>query len=472
MRRYYLYKRSTTGVFYVELIDPQGRRLSPRSTKTKNRDEAVLLVADWLREGVPSRAKVRRSLAEIATGEEILQAIRSAPLDSATAFAIVAELQTRGLVDLEARKKGGPADEPFGAWLRAFWKYDGTYIRERLAHGQRATKRHCQDMEGRSREIEVMLPAGLTLGEVKRIHLVNLGLALKTKGLAPATVNKTLSAATTAIRWASSNELIPTDPTRGLRGFSGASRKRGILEPGEVKALFSTSWEDERARVACLVAATTGARLGEVLALQFQDIGKDRLFIRHSYSIKDGLKTTKNGEEREVPLLPAVRAALLALDAGNLLVLEKKRARIPEDERPAPAGPERFIFAGRSPDRPLDANRILAGMRKALVSMNGGFWGDDDIPQEKAARENILAEYSARGIDFHSWRHWYATNMADRLDARTVQKATGHKTAAMLEHYADHELQEDMARLGVAAKEAFEKILEDGKESNLLLPAS
>jgi integrase len=49
----------------------------------------------------------------------------------------------------------------------------------------------------------------------------------------------------------------------------------------------------------------------------------------------------------------------------------------------------------------------------------------------------------------------YATNIADRLDARTVQKATGHKTEATLEHYADHELEGGISRLGVAAGEAF-----------------
>jgi integrase len=375
--------------------------------------------------------------------------IHGAQLTAQDALRIVSELRARGLIVFDARAQSGPTAEPFGAWLREFWKYDGAYIRERLAHGQRATKRHCQDMEGRAREIEALLPPGLPLGEVKRAHLVDLGLALKAKGLAPATINKDLSAATTALRWAAANEIIASDPTRGLRGFSGVRRVRSILEPAEVKALFSATWADERSRVACLVAMTTGARLGEVLALQRQDIGKDRLFIRHSYSIRDGLKTTKSGEAREVPLLPPVRSALLALDMKNLLALEEKHARLPEEKRPRPAGSERYVFAGRMPDTPLDANRILLGMRKALVSMNGKEWDDED------ARKKVLAEYSSRGIDFHSWRHWYATNMADRLDARTVQKATGHKTEAMLEHYADHELEGDLARLGVAAGEAF-----------------
>jgi len=204
-------------------------------------------------------------------------------------------------------------------------------------------------MAGRAREIEDRLPAGPALGEVRRAHLVELGLRLKAEGRAPATVNKTISAATTALRWAAANEIILSDPTRGLRGFSGQGRRRGILEPGEVKALFSTTWADERARVACLVAMTTGARLGEVLAIRREDLGENRLYIRHSYSIRDGLKSTKSGEAREVPLLPAVRAALLALEARS----------------PHPAGPERFVFAGQAPERPLDANRILLGIRKA-----------------------------------------------------------------------------------------------------------
>jgi integrase len=450
-----VFRRLSTGLYYVQFRDPvSGARLSPRALGTRNKDEALVKIGQWLHDGIPTQNDRHQSIPEAAKVEAALRAVRTAPLTPSDALRLVSELRARGLITLEARPKSGPSSEPFGAWLRAFWKYDNTYIRERLAHGQRATKRHCQDMEGRAREIEALLPAGLALGEVKRSHLVDLGLALKARGLAPATINKDLSAATTALRWAAANEIIPNDPTRGLRGFSGVRRIRGILEPAEVKALFSATWTDERAHVACLVAMTTGARLGEVLALQRQDIGEDRLFIRHSYSIRDGLKTPKNGEARVVPLLPGVRTALLAHDANNLHALEEKRARLPETMRPRLPGPERFIFMGIKPNRPIDANRILLGMRKALVSMNGKEWGD------KEARKKVLAEYSARGIDFHSWRHWYATNMADRLDARTVQKATGHKTEAMLEHYAEHELEGDLSRLGVAAGEAFGGLIE------------
>lgn len=428
MRRFSIYMRPN-GYYYAEIFGPNGERIASRSTGKRNRDEAVLVAGSWLEHGLPIRGG-RRTVAEAATMGDVFQAVREADLSEADAVQIARILRSRGLLTLEPRRVSGPSAEPFGAWLRAFWKWDSPYIRERLAHGQRATRRHCQDMESRAREIEEVLGGELTLGAVRRQHLVDLGLRFKARGLAPATINKTISAATTALRWAFTNDLIPVDPTQGLRGFSGVKRRRGILEPAEVKALFATSWEDERARVACLTSATTGARLGEVLALQLQDIEADRLQIRHSYSIRDGLKCTKTGLERAVPLLPPVRAALVALEATS----------------PHPAGPERFIFWGKLPDKPIDSNVILRGFRKALVSMNGKTW---------AERESVLPEYSARGIDFHSWRHFYATTMAQRLDAGTVKKATGHTTTAMLEEYARHATEEGLARLGVAAGEAF-----------------
>ncbi|MCL2479607.1 MAG: hypothetical protein FWF22_08900, partial [Treponema sp.] len=70
MRRFYLHTRYD-GIFYAELADPAtGQKLSARSTGTKNRDEAMLVIAKWLEAGVPT-GKVRklRSL-ETAVGIE------------------------------------------------------------------------------------------------------------------------------------------------------------------------------------------------------------------------------------------------------------------------------------------------------------------------------------------------------------------------------------------------------------------
>jgi hypothetical protein len=55
MRRFYLYRRS--GVYYAKLITPSGVSLTGRSTQTKDRDEALLIVAEWLKTGVPTGRK-------------------------------------------------------------------------------------------------------------------------------------------------------------------------------------------------------------------------------------------------------------------------------------------------------------------------------------------------------------------------------------------------------------------------------
>ena len=90
MRRFYLHTRYA-GIFYVELVDPAtGQKLSARSTGTKNRDEAMLMIAKWLETGIPTgRIRKPRTL-EAAIGiENILRAIRKTDLTSDDALRIV-----------------------------------------------------------------------------------------------------------------------------------------------------------------------------------------------------------------------------------------------------------------------------------------------------------------------------------------------------------------------------------------------
>jgi hypothetical protein len=137
MRRFYIFKRSSFGIYHVQFKAPDASYLlPPRSLRTRDPNEAFPLVIEWLQNGIPSPFGERQSIGEAATVEAAFRSVRTAPLSSADALRI---------------------------------------IRERLAHGQRATKRHCQDMEGRAKEIEALLPAGLTLGETRRSHLAASG---------------------------------------------------------------------------------------------------------------------------------------------------------------------------------------------------------------------------------------------------------------------------------------------------------
>ena len=53
-----------------------------------------------------------------------------------------------------------------------------------------------------------------------------------------------------------------------------------------------------------MLALYTGMRQGEIAALRLEDIGADRIYIRHSWSKYEGLKETKTNECREIKIPP------------------------------------------------------------------------------------------------------------------------------------------------------------------------
>ncbi|MCL2442261.1 MAG: integrase, partial [Treponema sp.] len=353
MRRFYLHTRNN-GIFYAELIDPQtGVKLSARSTGTKNRDEAMLIIAEWLKHGIPTgRTRKPRTLEAVAGIETILKIVRKAEINSDDALRIVQLLKSRDLIDIPAVKTG-KGSVSFTEFLETFWDYESSpYVREKLAHGHSIGKRHCYEMGKRFNRYWLTAFNDKRLNNITKQDLKIFSLSLADKGLAPASINKIMAVGTTCLSWAFREGLIPTDPTVGLINFSGEAKKRGILTPLEAQALFAIRWKDKRAYTASLLACTTGMRSGEILALKREDIGERSLNVRHSWSVYDGLKKPKNGETRRVPLLPEVRGKLLELAAEN------------------PHGSDGFIFYGNLADRPLDKKVLLKYLRRALKDID------------------------------------------------------------------------------------------------------
>jgi len=425
MRRFSLHQRN--GIFYAQLYNPQtGTYMSARSTGTTVRDEAIATVTDWLRDGIPVGHNSEHSaIQKVFDLDKILQDLKRMPLDNNDAARMLAILRDRGLIE-GGVAKGSTQSELFVDFLRRFWGEDGPYIRERRAYGHAITKRHWREAQRIVERRWAPTWQGVRLCDVKRVDLKTFLVHESEQGHAASTINKTYAVASVALRWAFRNELIPTDPSIGVPRFGGKAAKRGILTQKEVSALFELDWHDLRYKTAFAVAVTTGARLGEVLALRAIDIKDDRLSIEHGWNHDDGLKTTKNGECREVPLLPSVHNMLTELAAEN----------------PHGAGDDRFLFYGRYPDGPIDGNLVLYHFKQALQAV-----GID----EAAIKDRVLT--------FHGLRHYFATHMANHLDQRKVMQATGHKTEAMLEHYADHRTEEDFGIIMEAAEHEFGKVL-------------
>ncbi len=296
------------GIFYVQFRNPHTNKwTTPKSTGLNDRCAATLQVAEWFHNGIPHDiTKVRRPVVEIFDSHAAIEAVHTAPLTSEEAAKIVQILQKRGLVRVAAVRKG-LGDVDFVAFLKEFWDFSlSPYVREKIAHGQRIGKRHCYS---NTNQIKYWGKAftGRMLSSITKADMRELSLSLADQGLSPSTINRVMLTGTTATRWAKDNNLLAIDPAEGLLRFSETHEKRGILTDTEIHDLFTqATWADERARVASLLAATTGLRQGEVRAVQVQDIGKDRLSV-WAWSDNDGRKCPKNGETRTVPLLPEVR---------------------------------------------------------------------------------------------------------------------------------------------------------------------
>lgn len=285
-----LYRRGR--VYYCQFWNEHtGRYASGISTRQTDKNAAYAVVAEWQRDGIAGR---ERRVEQLIEADTVLRYLRAADLTYHDASRIVEELDARGLL----RSPDDPASEPLVSFLTRFWDYDASpYVAELTSHKHR-------------KPFFSATPLGAVTKADVRAFSREVGAKLAAK-----TANNILAAGTVALNWAHGEEIIRSNPAKGLRklGSDGKGSSRGVLTVEEARTLLSLTWSDDRARVATLVAMTTGLRAGEVAALQRNDIGTDRLHVRHAWSNQDGLKTTKTGKERVVPLLASVRRELLAL---------------------------------------------------------------------------------------------------------------------------------------------------------------
>ena len=440
MRQFYLFKNKK-GIYIAEILDPKtGRRVCLRNTGQKDKQEAVLIVSDWLRDGIPARKRGRpcqakdkfQSIANLSGLAAILKATET--LDSSGALEIAEALRQRGLIDFQPVKLG-PGNIKFLDFVKNFWDYEKSpYIKEKLAHGQSIGKKYCYD---RGNDVNTYYSdyfRGRTLASITRQDIKEFSLKLTERRIKPdghkghftekfsaSTINRIINVARIPLKWAYMEKLISINLTEGLMRFSGTTKKRGVLSTKEAESIFALVWDDKRAYIGNLLACTTGMRIGEVLAVRKENIGDNFISVKYSWAAMVGLKCPKNGETRKVPLLPQVREKLLELSGEN------------------PHGPDGFVFFSLLPDKPIDGKIMLNGLIDACKKAGIN-------PKE-------------RNIVFHSWRHTWVTLMAEKLALEKIARVSGHKTKAMAEHYGNHILEEALEATAQAGAEVFGKII-------------
>jgi integrase len=337
---------------------------------------------------------------------------------------ICGELKQRGLLKSFV-VAGTKQSTDFVDYLLTFWDYDTSpYVKEKLRKDHSIHRNYTTTQKLSVIKYWKPFFEGRCLGDITRQDIEQFVDGIAAKELSSCRKNRILKAGTIPLRWAFSKELIEKEVTMGLTWFSEKSAERQLLSPEIVQLIFSgaVEWEDDRARLANMLAAVTGLRAGEILGLRMQDIGKECLYVQHSWNVRDGLKSTKNNKPRtvEIPFQSLID------DLLNLV-----------GRNPHGVGMESYVFwAEKLAGKPMEERLFVKGLRGALHSIG-------------------MSHASASVYVFHAWRHFFTTYMRGKLEKKLLKDQTGHLTDVMFDHYGDHRTERDREAIRQAQLEVF-----------------
>jgi integrase len=291
-------------------------------------------------------------------------------------------------------------------YLASFWKVDSPYFKEaELVRGRRLSASHAKSHAAVVRLHVAPYPgfASLGLGKLTAALIRDWRLWLAERGVSGGRINRAMQAIRVPLRYAMTRGEVPRDPFALVKLAHETKTEKGVLTPQEAAALLASPPKDLRRRLAILLGALCGMRIGEVRGLHWEDLDPEEgiVHVRHNWQDLEGIKPPKNGEPRDVPLPRAVREAGEAYQAGMS----------------GQAGP--LVF-GRKDGKPLCNGYFRLGLIADLEAIG--------ISAEEQRRRNI---------SFHSLRHTFVTlSRALGVSDFEIQALAGHKSAAMMERYS------------------------------------
>jgi integrase len=225
--------------------------------------------------------------------------------------------------------------------------------------------------------------------------------------LSVATANHCLSTLKLILNGAEEQGYYVKSPARSIGKAKTATPERTLLTLEEYHQLFfedalQSKWNNDTFFYALnLLAATTGMRMGELQALQLHNVHEDRITIEHSWDRKYGLKSTKTNRPRLAILSSQAQSALKE-------IITKRDVSNPDD----------LVFYGKDKQTPIYYKEISESLYKALEHIGIG-----------------AAQRNERYLTFHSWRHFFNTNLRMKIPDTLLQLLTGHQTNEMSDHY-------------------------------------
>ena len=267
-----------------------------------------------------------------------------------------------------------------------FKAFSGTYLRDHAEPNKRSADRDREIIAVLNRWFGPLLLHEITAHRIEQFkrerltgkwrgHNATVG-----KPVRPGTVNRELDALrgilSKAVEW---GKLLDS-PVKHVKRLKGDNRRTRILSDDEQRALLDACPRKMRSIVT--LALITGARIGEILGLRWEDT-------------TDGFLTfleTKNGRSRRLPISPDIQAVL--------------------DAQPRVYA---WVFTNSRTEEPFTVNGMLHVFHRAVARAK--ITPSDDVTQH-TLRHTALSRMIASGIDDY-----------------TVMAISGHSSTRMLARY-------------------------------------
>ncbi len=279
------------------------------------------------------------------------------------------------------------------------------YIQNRLMKG----KTYSRSWAAQERRILVgMIQPHFTdrdLREITEREIDDWVMSLRAERKGAKTINHVITILKIVFGFAVKERLIEENPCEHIEPFALMTREKGIFTNDELERLFKrydlSLWKSEAHFALNMTAAVTGMRLGELLGLRICMVNGNVITVANAWNPLDGLKSTKNGKVREIPI-PEVLGKLI------------DRLAFGRDS-------QSYVFSPGS--TPIDHKTVYKHFSAALNGIG--------IPPTERLRRNIT---------FHSYRHTFNTRLIESgMNPETVRLLTGH-TAGMTARYSHIQL--------------------------------
>jgi len=314
------------------------------------------------------------------------------------------------------------------AFAKDFFQADSRYVERQRARGKHLSPAYLDICETSLRLHVIPTLGSYLLDEIEPETVETWLFSLRDKGLAAETCNHALSALKAVFREAARLRLVKSDPAEPVERLYVTAKPRGVLDTKEVSDLLARGalgrvWGGNlKMYTIALIAFSTGARQGEILAIRRGEVSRDHVVITGTITRKHGRKdTTKGRRDRAIPIPSRVTAAIR-------LVM----AKYPADSLEA-----LVFFEGADPFKPLDHKDVNDALYAAM--------GKIGIDEEERRRRNLV---------FHGARHFFATycrgmNVPDvklrEIVGHQDEATTAGYTHFTAEHFSDvRQVQEAM----------------------------